>query len=189
MSFFQKKLTYFGSKGKGHIYIFGRDHALRPILVVEFGKMVNNKEFYKDLVDKKYDFLEKIMNRLSTYIEQRLCMMGKVETVCVIANFDDRSYQEIHPVRTKKVKDILKILKGFDHYLHKDYSRLTYIFKIFCYNYNGGILDKISPKSFIGKRMVVVEDTQDSYLLLYANKSQFESKFGGKSKNIKRRFW
>lgn len=75
---------------------------MRPILVVEFGKMFKNAEFYKELLIKDYSFLNKILNRICTYTEQRLCMMGKVETVSVIANFDGLGYEEIEPVRSLK---------------------------------------------------------------------------------------
>lgn len=38
---------------------FGRDHALRPILVIDFGRIIKSEEFYEELKEKNMNFFIK----------------------------------------------------------------------------------------------------------------------------------
>lgn len=162
---------------KGIFYIYGFDHSFRPLLY--FNPRLVEESFFNDT-----PFCRNVLNRVVSYIEERIFVRGKTESCVLIINVDKLSYFEL-----KKV--VKRILGVFDSQLHL----ITRIYRIYFVNSSTSLklMQTISLpfiSNYLKDLVRITSGNSHEEMQDHINPQQLEMKYGGYQCNLKKgEFW
>ena len=149
----------------GFIYVQGRDHQFRPIIVLNIQNFIKNKDKYT------FDEWNSAILYLIEFIIENLLLPGQIENWVVIANFTGCS---IFSIPNELKKFVTQLQDNYRCRLAASYIVGMSTFMSWIFNLVLSFLETTTQKK--------IKIIDINSLSIYINSSQLESEFGGNTK-------